>query len=182
MTSPGSGPLRAARGLVLAAVVVGLSLLSHDLAGGSRPGTVPLVVLAALSAVAVRPLTRREVGLPRLLALLGVGQVVMHVVLERSAELSATATASTHAHDGPVATATMLAAHAVATVVLALVLRHGDALLWRLWSWLSGRQAPGRPRPVVVGRVVPLARGCLPTPRRAPVPGAVGGRAPPAVA
>ncbi|WP_435737975.1 hypothetical protein V5D56_05095 [Cellulosimicrobium sp. PMB13] len=181
MTSPGSGRLRAARGLVLAAVVVGLSLLSHELAGGSRPDVVPLVVLAALSAVAVRPLTRREVGLPRLLALLGAGQVVLHVVLERSAELSPTATASAHAHDGPAATMTMLAAHAVATVVVALVLRHGDAVLWRLWTWLTRRRVPEAPRAVVVP-VRPLPRRVLPSVRRAPVPGAVGGRAPPASA
>ncbi|WP_454042026.1 hypothetical protein [Cellulosimicrobium sp. Marseille-Q8652] len=179
---PGTGPLRAARALLLAVAVVALSLVSHDVAGGAAPGAVPLVVLTALAAVAVRPLTRREVGLPRLLSLLGLGQVVLHLVFERCAAMSPTAAPAPHGHDDPGQVLSMLGAHALATLVLAVVLRYGDACLWRLWSWLSGRRIPGRPRPVVVGAAVPLTSARLPSPRRAPVPGAVGGRAPPAVA
>ncbi|MCR1981134.1 hypothetical protein NSA53_02620 [Cellulosimicrobium cellulans] len=175
MTSPGAGVLRGVRVLLLAAAVVGLSVVAHGLAGGTDPGAVPLGVLAVLTAVAVRPLTRREVGLPRLLGLLGAGQLVLHVVFDRCAALSP-ADAAAHAHSSsPLA---MLGAHAVATLAVALVLRYGDAVLWRLWTWLAGRRVPGRPRRLVVP-AAPPAVGALPTVRDLLVRGAAPGRGPP---
>ncbi|MCB7135607.1 hypothetical protein [Cellulosimicrobium marinum] len=181
MGSPGSGLLRAVRALVLAATAVGLSLVSHDLAGGAHPGVVPLVVLTALAAVVVRPLARREIRLPVLLAVLGVGQLALHHVFVACATLSVAPRPSSHQHDDALSTLAMLGAHAVATVAVALVLRHGDAVLWRLWTWLTGRQVPGHPRPLAVLAAVPVLV-TLPVDRPAPVPGTVGGRAPPALA
>ena len=171
--------LRGVRALLLAAAVLGLSVVAPGHAGGADPGAVPLVVLAALTAVAVRPLTRRQIGLPRLLGLLGAGQLVLHVVFDRCAALAPTGAPHTHA-DGASPLA-MLGAHAVATLAVALVLRYGDAVLWRLWSWLTGAAVPGRPR-AVVAPTAPLARGELPTVRDVLVRGAALGRAPPAVA
>ncbi len=163
--------LRGVRVLLLAAAVVGLSVVAHGLAGGTDPGAVPLGVLAVLTAVAVRPLTRREVGLPRLLGLLGAGQLVLHVVFDRCAALSP-ADAAAHAHSSsPLA---MLGAHAVATLAVALVLRYGDAVLWRLWTWLVGRRVPGRPRRLVVPAAPPPSarcRRCATCSRAAPRPG-----------
>jgi len=170
--------LRGARSLAVAAAAVGLSVVSHDLAGGARPGVVPLAVLAVLTLVAVRPLARREIRLPLLLAVLGAGQLALHHAFEGAARIAPVAP---HPHDAGGSTLAMLGAHAAATVAVALVLRHGDAALWRLWSWLTGRGVPAAPR-ALVDVAVPPPSGALPTVRLAPVPGAVGGRAPPAVA
>lgn len=147
--------------LLLAAVAVGLSLSSHVAAGGAYPGTVPLVVLTALTAVAVRPLTRGELAMPVLLGSLGAGQVLLHVVFEQCVILSVAPGQTHHADAGPAPW--MIAAHAVATLAVAGVLRHGEALVWRLWAWLTGRRLPGRPRIVVVG--APSPHGILREPR-----------------
>lgn len=164
------------RVLLLAALVVGLSLVAHGLAGGGHPGVVPLVVLTALTAVAVRPMGRREVSMPRLIGLLGVGQVVLHVVFEQCALLAFVPGAAAHHHPETTSKPLMLGAHVVATLVVAVVLRHGEALVWRLWAWLTARLVQARPpalvRPghlAVSGRTVPVGR----------VPGTLGGRGPP---
>lgn len=170
--------LRGVRVLLLAAAVVGLSVVAHGLAGGADPGAVPLGVLAVLTAVAVRPLTRRQIGLPRLLGLLGAGQLVLHVVFERCAALSPSG-AAVHAHAA--SPLTMLGAHAVATLAVAVVLRYGDAVLWRLWTWLTGCRVPGRPRSVVVRTAAPVV-GVLPAVRDLLVRGAAPGRGPPLAA
>ncbi|MDF9875941.1 hypothetical protein [Cellulosimicrobium cellulans] len=181
MTSPGVGLLHGVRALVLASVAVGLSLVSHDLAGGARPGFVPLVVLAVLTTVVVRPLARCEVRLPVLLAALGVGQIALHQAFGACAALSHAPVLPAHRHDDGLSTLAMLGAHALATVAVALVLRHGDGALWRLWSWLAGCGVPARPRALVVLAPLP-ASAALPVARRAPASGTVGGRAPPVLA
>lgn len=142
--SPGTGTLRSARVLCLAVLLVGLSVVSHQLAGGDRPRAVPLVVLTALTFALVRPLTRRQVGLPRLLGLLGAGQLGLHVAFERFAALEPVFAGPVH-HHGTASDGWMLAAHALTTVVVALVVRHGDALLWRVWTWLTRRRLPVAP-------------------------------------
>ncbi|WP_460704452.1 hypothetical protein [Myceligenerans halotolerans] len=176
MISPGTGALRALRILLLAVVTVGLSLVSHLLAGGAHPGTVPLAVLTALTALAIRPLTRREIAMPRLIGVLGAGQVVLHVAFERSAALSAVP-GPAHHHQDTATTPWMIGAHAAATLVIAVALRHGEALLWRLWAWLTGHSLPGEPRVVLV--TTPPAHGYLPEVRPAFAGGPPRGRAPP---
>lgn len=174
--------LRAVRVVVLAAVAVGLSVFLHVLAGGGRPAAFPLAILAILTAAAVRPLARREIRLPHLLALLAAGQVVLHWAFERSAALG-TAPASGvhhhlhHQHLEPVSLPWMLAAHLAATLATALVLRHGESLLWSLWAWLTGRGSLGTPGagPLVV--LVPC--GYLPVVQTALVIADIQARAPP---
>lgn len=164
------------RVLLLAAVVVGLSLVAHGLAGGARPGVVPLVVLTALTAVAVRPLGRHEVSMPRLIGLLGAGQVVLHVVFEQCALLSLVPGEPVHHQHAAAPMPLMLGAHVAATLVVALVVRHGEAFLWRLWAWLTARLVPAGPVALVrPGRLV-VGPGRAPAGR---VPGTWRGRAPP---
>lgn len=173
--------LRRARVLLLAAAVVGLSVLSHLLAGGRGPGVVPLLVLTVLTAVGVLPFTRARLGLPRLLALLGTGQLVLHVAFERCAALGPATRSAVpgHATTADLAAAVaMLAAHAAATLGLALVLRYGDAVLWRLWAWLTGLGAVHDGAPVLVPRSAAPRTGA-PVAHAAPVRGAWHGRAPP---
>jgi hypothetical protein len=175
--SPGVGLLRGVRAGLLATVVVGLSLVSHQLAGGAAPGVVPVLVLVMLTAVAIRGLLRSRLGLGRLLCLLGLGQLLLHFTFEQCALLAA-APAHAHAADAPVP---MLAAHVVATFAVSMVLTHADRALWALWSWLTMRSVPS----TVLG-VVDRRRGVLvlvPVVSAPPAPGrgAVMGRAPPLV-
>jgi hypothetical protein len=178
VTSPGTGVLHGVRALLLAAVVIGLSLVAHGLAGGARPGVVPLLVLAALTAVAVRPAARHEVSMPRLIGLLGAGQLVLHLVFEQCALLSAVPGAS-EGHEHPVALARplMIGAHVVATFVVALVLRHGESMLWRLWAWLTARHLPTAAAPITLPRQ--LVIGHLIAGHGERVPEILRGRGPP---
>jgi hypothetical protein len=181
VTSPGTGILHGVRALLLAAVVVGLSLVAHRLAGGSHPGVVPLVVLAALTAVAVRPAARHEIAMPRLVGLLGAGQVVLHVVFEQCALLSVVpGAAGVHDHPESTADPLMIAAHVVATFVVALVLRHGEGWLWRLWAWLTARRLPGSP--AAFTSPWHLVVGALRAGHGGRVPGTSRGRGPPVAA
>lgn len=148
MTSPGKGTLRAVRVFLLATTVVALSLVMHLLAGGDHPGTVSVLVLAGLTTLALLPPTRREITLPGLVVMLSAGQIVLHVAFEQCALLAAAPTAAHHPTPAPSGWM-MIVAHVVATLVTAVVLRHGEALLWRLRDWLVGRRLPGRPHVVV---------------------------------
>lgn len=178
VTSPGTGILHGVRALLLAAVVVGLSLVAHRLAGGAHPGVVPLVVLAALTAVAVRRAARHEISMPRLVGLLGAGQIVLHVVFEQCALLSVVPGApGEHQHPETMAEPLMIGAHVVATFVVALVLRHGEGLLWRLWAWLTACRLPDAPAVFTSPRH--LVVGALHAGHDGRVPGTLRGRGPP---
>lgn len=177
MLSPGVGLLRGVRAGLLATAVVGLSLVSHRLAGGAAPGTVPILVLVMLTAVVVRGLLGRRMALPLLLGLLGFGQVVLHYTFEQCALLAATP-APMHAHaaenPGP-----MIAGHVAATLVVSMLLTHADRALWTLWSWLTMRSVPSTLlRPIDREHDV-LVLASTHTVPVAPGRGAVMGRAPP---
>ncbi|GAA1979440.1 hypothetical protein GCM10009718_15290 [Isoptericola halotolerans] len=182
MRSPGTGLLREVRALLLAAAIVLPSLGAHVLAGGSIPGAVPLLVALALTAVIVRPLCRREVRLPWMLAGLGVGQVLLHVGFEQGAALTAhPAHHHGHVHDDPAAPLVMLAAHVLADVVIALGLRYGESLLWRWWRWWSHR-IPTTDRVLGVVGAARRAVRDLPVPACSRRHSPAQGRAPPVIA
>ncbi|GIG39284.1 hypothetical protein [Cellulomonas phragmiteti] len=178
MSSPGVGSLRAVRVVALAAVLVGLSVVSHQLAGGTRPAAVPLLVLTGLTIALVVPLTAGRIGLPRLLVVLGIGQVGLHVAFGHLAALAPTT--AVHHHHGAASDGGMLAAHAATTLVVALVVRHGDALLWAMWAWLTRRRFTDVP---AVQLEVPAVRahGDLWNAHAADRSDAVRARAPPAL-
>lgn len=177
MLSPAVGLLRGVRAGLLATAVVGLSLVSHRLAGGAAPGAVPVVVLVMLTAVMLRGVLGRRLALPLLLGVLGLGQVVLHYTFEQCALLAASpAPAHAHAAENPVP---MLAAHVLATLVVSVLLTHADRALWTLWSWLTMRSVPRLVRrPASRGRALPVLASTLRAPA-APGHGAVMGRAPP---
>lgn len=77
----------------------------------------------------------------------------------------ATDAATTHASAADIASAAgpahdtgllMLLGHVVATVLTALLLAHGDALLARLWAWATLRDLPRAGATVLVDHVAPL--------------------------
>lgn len=87
-----AGPmLRRLRAVVLAVVATALGSVAHLLAGGRLPGVVGYGVLLALLVLAAAPLLARAASTRRVVALVVVGQSVVHAVL--------TAT-SGHAGDG----------------------------------------------------------------------------------
>lgn len=79
------GPWRVLRGLVVAAVVLGLSLAGHVLAGGAAPWQAVAVLAVATVAVFVA-LSGRQWGLGRLVVLLGAAQLALHLALTWASE------------------------------------------------------------------------------------------------
>ncbi|WP_344100349.1 hypothetical protein [Myceligenerans crystallogenes] len=190
MNSPGTGSLHLVRVALLTAAVLGLTTGLHGAVGGATPQVVPFLALGAVTCVAVRWIARQELSFPRLLAVLGPVQVLLHLGLEGAAApggAPAVAAHAAHDHGAVAAEASaasssllMVAAHVVATFAVALVLRYGEAVLWRLWAWLTCRTLPGRPRAVVVPRAFPHPD--LATMREPAAPWKARGRAPPAAA
>src|SRR5688572_18647144 len=78
MPTPATGPLRLARGAVVAGVTVALAALAHVLAGGSLPPFVVVVALTAIVLAAAVVLTGRRLGPVGSVALLGAGQLGVH--------------------------------------------------------------------------------------------------------
>lgn len=110
------GVLRAARGVLLAVSSAGLAITAHALANGSRPDTGLTLVLALLVGWIGAALAERTRRFPGVLAVLGASQLAMHVVLT-----------GLMGHLEP--SGAMILAHAGATVVTAILLRHAESML-----------------------------------------------------
>lgn len=171
--SPPPGParlLRLTRSAVFAAVMVLLAVGAHVAAGGGTPGTaVPAAAVLVLTAAA-HPVTRRERGLPALLAATAVAQLALHVTFALAmlpgcpASGSGPGTAGALAMPGmaPASPSTvdpgggwsdlvpgsgrpaMVVAHVLAAVLAAWWLRRGERLAARLVALLSGLALPLR--------------------------------------
>ena len=115
--------LGATRGALLAVSAGGLSVTAHRLADGGLPDPAMTVLLSALFGWTASALARKARGVVATLSLLGAAQVVMHLLL--------TTLAGHHdVYAMPDGTGLgMIAAHAVATVLTALLLAHADGTL-----------------------------------------------------
>jgi hypothetical protein len=114
------GRPRVLRGLVTAGFATLLIAVGHVLGGGAVPDLLVLVVLFPLLTGAVVGLADRCRSTAATMTTLGAGQYALHVLL-----------GLLHPHAsvvGPSAAA-MVALHAVATVVVAVLLRHADRAL-----------------------------------------------------
>jgi hypothetical protein len=141
------GP-RLLRGVVTAGLSTLLIAVGHVLGGGTIPDLTVLVVLFPLLTGAVVGVADRCASLRGTVATLAGGQVALHVLL-----------GVLHPHP-PVDAApnglTMLALHAVATLVVTVLLRHADAALAAVGSALR-RALPRRPFvPPADGPLLPL--------------------------
>ena len=201
--------LRSSLRLVRAVLVTGaatcLAAAGHVLAGGALPEPHLLAVVAALLLGPVAWLARRQLSLLTLLGVLGTGQLILHeAFLVLSAPASCpTSSVDSMGHHGPVQgvgcfasvpesvtvhtgsggdSPAMLAAHLLAMLATAWLLRGGEIALWQLLAWLrplvhlprSAWIAPLRHRPAALGFVgVPVPRRNLPPDN---------GRGPPAAA
>jgi hypothetical protein len=153
---PGGGVFR---GAVLAGLSALLAAVGHAAGGGTVPDMAVLVLLLPLLAWGFTGAARRCRGFAGTIAVLAVGQLVLHYAIELL-----------HAsHPSPGPGTQMLVTHAVATLCTAIALRHADrgaaALAVALRRVLPRRLMPppaDRPLPVLVlpGPAVParLAR------------------------
>lgn len=143
---------------LIGSIVLGLAAGGHLAGGGPLPEPAILAALCAVTLVPVAALTRFKLSLPVLMGLIGGGQAWLHWAFDAmSAGMPAAvspALLSGHAGHDPAALnheALMLAApvhgsapgglmftaHAIATLVTALLLARGERALAALADWLS---------------------------------------------
>lgn len=182
MPTLATGPLRLARGALVAVVTVALAALGHVLAGGALPPTVVIVALTAIVLPVAVVLTGRRLGPVGAIALLGAGQTAAHSTFSLFTSTcvpTAPAALAGHQHHAGMdmtsactavdtglaqpllGASAMLVLHVVATVAAALVIVGADRALWWLAAWL--RPLVGGAAPVVV-----VPRPALPTPTEIP--------------
>jgi hypothetical protein len=127
------GP-RLLRGMVTAGLSTLLIAVGHVLAGGAVPDLTVLVVLFPLLTAALVGVADHRRSTTATIVTLGAGQLALHVLL---------GLLHPHAHTAaePVA---MVAAHAAATLVVAVFLRHADQALATAGAALR-RVLPRRP-------------------------------------
>lgn len=162
MRTAARAPFHALRSGMVGLTVLSLAAGAHTLAGGQLPSPGILLALLALTGLASTTATRLKLNLPAMAGLLGAGQLVLH---EAFTAFSAPALSPAPAgavsgpagdlahHAGPVPFAAidsplaasgqdpglsllMLAGHAVATLLCAVLLARGEAALWALAAWL----------------------------------------------
>lgn len=134
------------RAVVVGAVSFALSWAAHVAAGGSSPHAGALVLLAVLTGLGSTLVTGWRLRPAALVATLGVAQVALHEALMwLSAPQSAlcagampcgSAMPGMHAPPVHSSSALMVAAHAAATVLVALLLSVGERALWFLATLL----------------------------------------------
>lgn len=171
-------PFHALRSAMVATTIVALAAAAHVIAGGELPIPGILAAILALTGLAATAATRLKLNAVAMTGLLGTGQVVLH---EAFSALSGPATAAAggapasshhqvptllphpastlvhHNMDSGVAL-WMVAGHALATLICALLLARGEAALWALAAWLRPLiQLPEPvPSPQAAVRVLPF--------------------------
>lgn len=146
------GALAAARGGLLAASSASLAVTAHGVADGGLPDPALTVLLTGLLGWTATALAGKARGRLATVAVLGAGQLVMHLVLTTLGDHTAH---DAHAAAGWASGWTMTASHAVATLLTALLLARADALLLTVLH--------------VVRAVLPLLTPPLPVPAGAAV-------------
>lgn len=146
---------RIMRAAATAAVVFPLAAGAHLMGGATLPSPFILVALAISTLLAVTVIARRKLPLPAVLGVLGGGQLVLHQAFTTLTTTASACVPTSRGHFGPQqvhcapAAVTehthafslfdsplMLAAHAAAVVVTALLLYHGEAAVELVVQWL----------------------------------------------
>ena len=184
MRTAARAPFHALRSAMVALTILSLAAGAHTLAGGQLPSPGILLALLALTGLASTTATRLKLNLPALAGLLGAGQLVLHEAFTAfsgpalspslAGAVSGPGDVAHHAGPGPLPagfgstlaaqgldsgpTLLMLAGHALATLLCAILLARGEAALWALAAWL--RPLLRLPSPVTPDAiVVPSAAG-----------------------
>jgi hypothetical protein len=169
---------RLARGSVVAAWGLGITLAGHGLAGGPLPSLPALVPLALVSLAVGAVVAGRRIGFARALAALLLVQPVLHLLLHAIGHAHGTVPVTPAVTAGQVAPA-MLAGHVGAALGAAAWLAWADAWLWRTVRRLA---PPGVPADTAcpVAPVGPRLGPAAPRHWGSRLPGRpVGSRAPP---
>ena len=176
-------PFHALRAATLATAAVTLAASAHLFAGGQLPAPGIVLALLALTGLAYTAATRLKLGFPAVAALMGAGQLVLHESFTAFSGAVMGAAGSTSAHHGPAnlpasipaaslehvqahdldpaLAPLMLAGHAAATFLCALLLAKGEDALWTLAAWL--RPLVQLPSPVAPdARAAPAVPGLVP--------------------
>lgn len=150
--------MRALRLAAFSTAATVLALGAHVLAGGAPPSVWSTVPAVGLPAAAAAVLSRRRRGALELVVVLGAVQLVLHELFTVCA--STPGPAAPHHH--PQVTSAgesswMLAAHAGAVIVTAVLLARGDQMLCLLQTWWNALPTVvrGLPRPAVPFRPRP---------------------------
>ncbi|MEV5889126.1 MFS transporter [Nonomuraea fuscirosea] len=134
---PAAVLFRLLRATAFAVVCCGLGAFAH-LLGGGTVSVLPVVTALVISFVAAVPVTGRERGGAAAFLLLTGGQVVLHLLFSFAPSLPVLSGApGGHVHSGLVPGLGMLVAHGLATVMTALWLSRGEAVLWALLRLLG---------------------------------------------
>lgn len=124
--APTNGALRVCRGVGLAAASAALAIAAHGIAGGGMPGTVPTLLLSlGVSATGIA-LASKRYSLGSVIVLLGVTQLVTHLLL--SVESTDMSGMSPETFNG----LAMLGAHATAVLITSFLVVWADTLLFAL--------------------------------------------------
>ncbi len=151
-------PFHALRAATLGTATVALAASAHLFAGGQLPAPGILLAFLALTALVCTAATRLKLGFPAVAALLGAGQLVLHGSFTAFSGAAAGSSDGTAVHHGPAGLPAsipaaslehvqahgpdptlallMLAGHAAATLLSALLLAKGEDALWTLAAWL----------------------------------------------
>jgi hypothetical protein len=149
---------RIVRGAVLATLAAVLTVAGHLAGGGSLPELTVLVVLIPLLAGVITALANRFGTALGAIAVLAVGQLVLHRLIEALTPTHAEhhIVEATRPGDGG-----MVAMHVLVTLLTAAALRYADRALDALGAALA-RVLPRRPAPLSADR--PLATLATPGP------------------
>ena len=144
---------QAVSGALLALSSSGLAITAHGLAGGGYPDTALVIPITALIAWAGTALAGRLRGPVALLTTVAAIQLGLHQLLTQSAYAH-----GAHSGPPPVNGAAMLAGHAAATVIVAVLLGRATAGLAAFASLLARLRGP-----LEVRRLVPVPAAIRPT-------------------
>lgn len=183
MRTAARAPFHALRSAMVALTVLSLAAGAHTLAGGRLPSPGILLALLALTGLASTTATRLKLNFPAMAGLLGAGQLVLHnafTIFSGPAPGTGYEPAGSPAahHVGPAPlpvggagefavsgldsqlsslSLLMLASHALATLLCALLLARGEAALWALAAWLRPLlRLPVPAAPVAVAAPAPV--------------------------
>ena len=92
-----AGPLRVARAGLVATLVLALAAIAHRVGGGALPHPLILLALASFTMAGATFAARFRLTFPRLVVVLGVGQVALHHGLGFSASASCARVSAGHA-------------------------------------------------------------------------------------
>lgn len=133
------------RGIVLTVFCALLTAVGHVAGGGSLPDLDTLAVVAPLLAAAAVWLADRAGGLGGTVAVLGGGQLALHLAMQVTHPMQAMG--SMQAGIPGASMAGMLGMHAAVTVVVAVAVRHAETAAARVAAAMAG---------VLARRIVPL--------------------------